>query len=99
MVLQIASRAKVTILVSCLNICPFQTLLNFKRACNFNLLDLASELPLVPQEEMTLMDKNLFVKLTGDIDVSGELTAEDKELLKSLETMVEEIDGEADPSS
>jgi hypothetical protein len=96
---QIASRVEVTILVSCLHICPFQTLPNFKKACNFNILDLASELPLVPQEEMTLMNKNLFVKLTDDIEVSGQLTAEDKELLKSLETMAEEIDGEADPPS
>jgi hypothetical protein len=86
----------VTILVSYLHICPFQTLLNFKRACNFNVLDLASELPLVPKEEMTPMDKNLFVKLTDDIEVSDRLTAEDKELLKSLETMAAEIESEAD---
>ena len=46
LILQIASRAEVTIVVSCLHICPFQTLRNFKRSCNFNLLDLASELPL-----------------------------------------------------
>jgi hypothetical protein len=60
---------------------------------------LASELPLVSKEEMTPMVQNLFVKLADDIEVSGELTAEDKELLKSLETMVEEIESEADPSS
>jgi hypothetical protein len=57
---------------------------------------LASELPLVPKEEMTPMDQNLFIKLTDDIEVSGELTAEDKELLKSLETMAAEIEREAD---
>ena len=45
------------------------------------------------------MDKNLFVKLADDIEVSDRLTAEDKELLKSLETMAEEIDGGADHSS
>jgi hypothetical protein len=60
---------------------------------------LASELPLVSREEMTLMDQNLFIKFTDDIEVSGELTAEDRELLQSLETMAAEIDGEADHSS
>jgi hypothetical protein len=88
----------VTILVSCLHILAVQTLLDFKRSCDFNLLDLASELPLVPQEEMTPMDKNFFVKLADGIKVSGELTAEDEELLKSLETMVAEIESESDPS-
>jgi hypothetical protein len=61
-------------------------------------LDLASELPLVPKEEMPPMDQNLFIKLADDIEVSGELTAEDKELLKSLETMAAEIDSDADHS-
>jgi hypothetical protein len=60
---------------------------------------LASELPLVLQEEMSLMDQNLFIKLADDIEMTGELTAEDKELLKSLETMAAEIDSEADPPS
>jgi hypothetical protein len=45
------------------------------------------------------MDQSLFIKLTDDIEVSGELTAEDKELLKSLETMAQEIENEADHSS
>jgi hypothetical protein len=89
----------VTILVSCLHICLFQTLLNFKRACNFNLLRLASELPLTPKEEMTPMDQNRFVKLTDDIEGSDGLTAEDKDLLKSLAKKAAEIDGEADNSS
>jgi len=88
----------VTILVSSLHICPLQTLLDFKRSCNFNVLDLASELPLVPKEEMTPMDQNLFIKLTDDIEASGEFTAEDKELLKSLEMMAAEIEREADNS-
>jgi hypothetical protein len=44
----------VTILGSCLHICPFQTVLNFKRTYNFDLLDLASELRLIPKEERTL---------------------------------------------
>jgi len=81
-----------------LNICPIQTLLDFKRSCNFNVLDLASELPLTPKEEMTPMDQNLFIKFTDDIEVSDGMTAEDKELLKSLEKMATEIDGEADHS-
>jgi hypothetical protein len=79
-----------------LHICPPQTLLDLKKTCNFNLLNLASELPLVPEEEMTPMDQNLFIKLADDIEVSGELTAEDKELLRSLEKMATEIDSEAD---
>jgi len=59
---------------------------------------LASELRLIPKEEMTPMDQNLFVKFADDIEVSDGLTAEDKELLKRLETMAAEIDSEADNS-
>ena len=70
-----------------------------RNACNFRSLHLASELPLVLQEEMSLMDQNLFIKFADDIEMTGELTAEDKELLKSLETMAAEIDSEADPPS
>ena len=47
---------------------------------------------------MTPMDQNLFIKLTDDIEASGEFTAEDKELLKSLEMMAAEIEREADNS-
>jgi hypothetical protein len=59
---------------------------------------LASELPLVSNEEMISMEQNLFIKLSDDIEASGGLTAEDKELLKSLETMAAEIEREADSS-
>jgi hypothetical protein len=45
---QTAFQDKVTILVRCLYICQFQTLFSFKKACNFNLLDLASELLVIP---------------------------------------------------
>jgi hypothetical protein len=45
------------------------------------------------------MDENLFVKLADDIEASDGLTAEDKDLLKSLETMAAEIESEADNSS
>jgi len=95
---QIASWAKVTILVSCLHICPFQTLLNFKKACNFKLLRLASELPLIPGREMIPMDMNLFVKFADDTEGSGGLAEEDKDLLKSLERMAAEIESEAESS-
>ena len=44
------------------------------------------------------MDQNLFVKFADDIEGSDGLTAEDKELLKRLETMAAEIDSEADNS-
>ena len=87
-----------TILGSCLHICPFQTFLNFKSACNFNLLGLASELRLIPKGKRTPMDENQFVKFADNIEGSDGLTAEDIELLKSLETMAAEIDSEADNS-
>jgi len=45
------------------------------------------------------MDQNRFVKLTDDIEGSDGLTAEDKDLLKSLAKKAAEIDGEADNSS
>ena len=48
-----------TIVVSCLNICPFQTLLSLKKSCNFNLLDLASELRL--KGGMDLLDDDLLI--------------------------------------
>jgi hypothetical protein len=44
------------------------------------------------------MDENQFVKFADNIEGSDGLTAEDKELLKSLETMAAEIDSEADNS-
>ena len=39
------------------------------------------------------------MKLTDDIESSDGLTAEDKDLLKSLETMAAEIDSEAENSN
>jgi len=36
---------------------------------------LASELLLLPKEEMTPMDQNLFIKFTDDIEVSDGMTA------------------------
>jgi hypothetical protein len=60
---------------------------------------LASELRLIPKEERAPMDENLFVKLADDIEVSDRLTAEDKDLLKSLETKAAEIESEADNSN
>jgi hypothetical protein len=45
---------------------------------------------------MISMDKNLFVKLADDIGGSGGLPEEDKDFLKSLERMVEEIENGAD---
>ena len=88
-----------TIGVSCLHICRFQTLLCFKNAYNFDLLHLASELPLIPKGERTPMDENLFVKVADDIEVSHGLAEEDKDLLKSLEKKAEELEDEADNSN
>jgi hypothetical protein len=45
---------------------------------------------------MTPWEEVLFMKLTDDIEASDGLTAEDKDLLKSLETMAAEIDSEAE---
>jgi hypothetical protein len=49
--------------------------------------------------KMTPSDDNLFKKLEDDMETPGELTEEDKDLLKSLETMAAEIESEADHSS
>ena len=45
------------------------------------------------------MDKNLFIKLTDDIEGSDGLAAEDKELLKSLAKKAAEIEREAENSN
>jgi hypothetical protein len=44
---------------------------------------------------MNPSDKNLFEKLEDDIEAPGELAEEEKDFLKSLEKMAEEIEGEA----
>ncbi len=44
------------------------------------------------------MDQNAFVKLREDVEVSDALTAEDRELLNSLEMMAKEVDDEAGSS-
>ena len=41
------------------------------------------------------MDQNLFIKFTDDIEVSDGMTVEDKELLKSLEKMANEVKDDA----
>lgn len=43
---------------------------------------------------MTPMDNNLFAEPEDDMEASGELTEEDKDLLKSLEKMAKEVDAE-----
>jgi hypothetical protein len=84
----------VTILVSSLHICPFQTYLDFKNSCNFDSLDLALEL-LPTKVNMNPSDENLFEKLQEDIEVPAELTSEEKEFLKSLEKIAEGVEDEA----
>jgi hypothetical protein len=86
----------VTIVVRCLHICRFQPLLCFKNVYNFELLHLASELPLIPKGERTPMDENLFVKVADDTEVSHGLAEEDKDFLDGLEKMAEELEDEAD---
>jgi hypothetical protein len=41
------------------------------------------------------MDQNPFVKLREDIEISDVESAEDRELLNSLEMMAKEVDDEA----
>jgi hypothetical protein len=65
----------------------------FANSCNFNLLHLASKLPL-SQEKMSPLEENPFMKLMDDIEGSDELAEEDKEFLKSLEKMAEEVEDE-----
>lgn len=45
---------------------------------------------------MTPSDDNLFEKLEDDIEAPAELTAEEKDFLKSLEKMAEEVESETD---
>ena len=45
---------------------------------------------------MNLLDDNLFVEVVDDIKTSIGLGEEDKDLLKSLEKMAEEVENEAD---
>jgi len=47
---------------------------------------------------MTPLEEILFMKLADDIEASDGLTAEDKDLLKSLERMAAEIESEAENS-
>ena len=42
------------------------------------------------------METNLFVKLTEDTEAPAGLAEEDKDFLKSLETMAKEVGDEAD---
>ena len=92
--LQIACPDRVTILVACLQIFLLQGLLGFKNSCNFNLLHLASEL-LLSKEEMSSLEEDLLMKLVDDIEGSDGLAEKDKDFLKSLEKMAEEIENEA----
>jgi hypothetical protein len=83
----------VTILVAFLQIFLLQALLGFRNSCNFKLLHLASKLRL-SQEKMSPLEENLFMKLIDDIEGSDGLAEEDKDFLKSLEKMAEEIESE-----
>ena len=48
---------------------------------------------------MTSVEEILFMKLADDIEGPDGLAEEDKDLLKSLERMAAEIDGEAENSN
>jgi hypothetical protein len=45
---------------------------------------------------MTPWEENLFMKLLDDTEGQGELAEEDKDFLKSLEKMAQEVGDEAD---
>ena len=65
---------------------------NLKKACNFNPLDLASELRV--KGVMKLLDDNLLAQAADDIGALGELGEEDMDFLNSLEEMAKEVDDE-----
>jgi hypothetical protein len=83
----------VTILVACLHFFSFQTLLGFTNTCDFKLLHLASKLRLI-QEKMSPLEEDPFMELVNDTEAPAELAEEEKDFLKSLEKMAEEIDTE-----
>jgi hypothetical protein len=47
---------------------------------------------------MSPLGEDLFMKLEEDVEAPGELAEEEKDFLKSLEKMVEEIESEANSS-
>ena len=53
---------------------------------------------LLSQEKMSPLEENLFMKLVDDTEAQGELAEEDKDFLKSLEKMAQEVEDEADSS-
>jgi hypothetical protein len=83
----------VTILVVCLHFFSFEVLLDFTNSCDFKLLHLASKLPLI-QEKMSPLEEDPFMELLNDNEAPAELADEEKDFLKSLEKMAEEIDTE-----
>jgi len=75
-----------------------KTLFGFTNSCDFKLLHLASNLPLYLNKERTPLEEDLFMKLEDDVEAPSELAEEEKDFLKSLEKMAEEIEGEAESS-
>ena len=45
---------------------------------------------------MKLLDENLLAEIEADTDAPGELAEEDKDFLKDLEKMVEEVEDNPD---
>jgi hypothetical protein len=82
----------VTIIGGCLHICPPSILLDFKKSFNFDLLGLASDLPI--QRGVNRGDDNPFVEVPDDSEARGELGEEDQDFLKCLEKMVKEVESE-----
>jgi hypothetical protein len=93
---QIACGAEVTILVNYLNISvSFNPSLISKEPVN-SIYYIWHRNCLLSQEKMSPLEENLFMKLVDDTEGQGELAEEDKDFLKSLEKMAQEVGDEAD---
>lgn len=80
-----------TIPVACLQFFSLQTFLGLAKSCDFKPLRLASKLPLI-QEKNESSGGESIMNLLDEIEGSDGLAEEEKEFLKSLEKMAEEIE-------
>ena len=86
-----------TIPVSSVHICTFQTFLIFENTFNFSLLLLALELLLY--STMNSLDETLYMELFDDIGTLDRLTEEDKNFLERLVKKAAEIEREMNNSN
>ncbi len=82
-----------TIPVACYHLFSFQALLAFTDSCDFKPLHLASKLRII-QEKNESFGGESIMNLIDEIKDSDGLAEEEKDFLKSLEKIVEEIETE-----